>query len=209
MAGRRKPASEVPEPAQTTRMKEITKRINSGRAKIKKTREMLELEALENEARGLYKPEYSDQAMRLCLLGYTNEELAVFFEVSFATLNLWVAQVPALKAAVYAGREEADMDVVESMRDMAKDRIHTLRKQRVTKDGDVIEIEEQVLVPANFNAGQLWLTNRQRGRWKMAASKSEAEEPDEIVKSKIAKSQAQRIRESLAELEDRSDTAPE
>lgn len=36
-----------------------------------------------------YKPEYAEQARKLCLLGHTDAELASFFEVSEQTINAW------------------------------------------------------------------------------------------------------------------------
>ena len=36
-----------------------------------------------------YRIEYADQALKLCLLGATDKELAEFFSVSEQTLNKW------------------------------------------------------------------------------------------------------------------------
>lgn len=36
-----------------------------------------------------YKPEYAEQARKLCLLGHTDAELASFFDVSEQTINAW------------------------------------------------------------------------------------------------------------------------
>lgn len=41
-----------------------------------------------------YQEAYAEQARKLCLLGYTDAELADFFEVSEATINNWKLEYP-------------------------------------------------------------------------------------------------------------------
>lgn len=41
-----------------------------------------------------YRIEYADQALKLCLLGATDKELAEFFSVSEQTLNKWKKDYP-------------------------------------------------------------------------------------------------------------------
>lgn len=41
-----------------------------------------------------YRIEFSDQALKLCLLGATDKELAEFFSVSEQTLNKWKKDYP-------------------------------------------------------------------------------------------------------------------
>lgn len=202
MAGKRKSP-----PGEPTPMQKITQRVNTRRAKIKKTQEELDAENLANEARGLYKPEYAEQALKLCYLGHTNEELATFFDVSFKTINVWIAQVEAFGASVRAGREEADMDMVNALRKLGLGHMVELNEQRLTKDGDIVDLRKDVYVPPNFNAIQLWLVNRGGGKWKMASAPAEKNpEGDEPFKDKVAKTQARRIKDALAEIEDLSDT---
>lgn len=170
MAGRRKPPPGEPSP-----MKKVTERVNKGREQIARARKSIDPDLLNESDRAGYKPEYADQALRLCLLNYTNEDLAKFFEVSLPTVNRWIAEVPAFKAAVYAGREEADMEMVSALRRCGLGYTVQLKEEKVTKEGDVVEIQKDLHVPSNFNAIQLWLANRHRDRWKIptAAAKEE------------------------------------
>lgn len=204
MAGRRRSA-----PGEKSATTQRTERVNKGREKIARARSKIEPD-LPNEGPGKYDPAYADQAMKLCLLGYTNEQLAAYFEISYDKFQAWVREVPALKAAIRAGREEADMEVVNSLRQMALGKKVTVKKEKLTRDGNIVVVEEEVYVGANFNAAQLWLTNRHRDTWKIpTASGAGIPDPssDEVVQTKIAKSQAQRIREALAEAEAASATA--
>lgn len=41
-----------------------------------------------------YKEEYSDQVLKLCLLGATDKEIAEFFSVSEQTINSWKKKYP-------------------------------------------------------------------------------------------------------------------
>ena len=62
-----------------------------------------------------YKPEYAELAFRYALLGMTNEEMAVSFDVSGATLANWANEFPEFLDARARGRDEADGAVVASL----------------------------------------------------------------------------------------------
>lgn len=91
-----------------------------------------------------YKPEYDDIAHRLCLLGHTNAELAVSFEVHEATVERWMELNPSFYQAVIDGRERADGRVVQA-----------LYKRALGTDK----------IPPDTRACELWLRNRQRKKW--------------------------------------------
>lgn len=63
----------------------------------------------------LYLAEYDEQARKLCLLGATDEEMATFFDVTEATIQNWKRAHPSFFASIKAGREVADMNVVETL----------------------------------------------------------------------------------------------
>jgi len=42
-----------------------------------------------------YKPEYDAQALKLCRLGATDEQLADFFNTTFQTINNWKKAHPS------------------------------------------------------------------------------------------------------------------
>lgn len=171
MAGRRKTP-----PGEKTPMQKSTERVNKGREKISRARKKIDPSLPNESTRPSYKPEYAEQAMKLCLLNYTNEDLAQFFEVSLPTINNWIAEIPAFKASVMAGREEADMEVVGALKRLALGYEHPSEKIFYdAKTGQAVRVETVEKYAPNFNALQLWLCNRHKDRWKMA-SRAETEE---------------------------------
>lgn len=63
----------------------------------------------------LYKPGYDDQARKLCLIGYTNVELADFFGVNLDTIYEWKNLHPSFSEETCAGKIKADADVAEKL----------------------------------------------------------------------------------------------
>ena len=53
-----------------------------------------------------YRPEYAEDTRKLCLLGFTDAQLADFFDVSEATINNWklAHPDPSLPLRVWLGR---------------------------------------------------------------------------------------------------------
>ena len=51
-----------------------------------------------------YKSEYAEQAVKLCMLGMTDAEMASFFDVSESTLNLWKEAHPEFSESIKRGK---------------------------------------------------------------------------------------------------------
>ena len=62
----------------------------------------------------------------------------------------------------------------------------TLSKQKVTKDGDVIDYEEEVHYPPDVTAQIFWLSNRKRKDWKRDPANVEIRKKELELKQKIA-----------------------
>lgn len=62
-----------------------------------------------------YRPEYAEQARKLCLLGATNPEMAQFFGVATSTVSKWLDEIPEFSDALKSGRAGADMEVASSL----------------------------------------------------------------------------------------------
>ena len=58
-----------------------------------------------------YKPEFAEQAAKLCELGATDYELAKFFKVNTATIYRWRNSIPEFCKAVTCGKAMADARV--------------------------------------------------------------------------------------------------
>lgn len=61
-----------------------------------------------------FKPEYEEQAYKLCLLGATDEEMADFFGVTEKTINNWKRRKRFLQS-IKRGKIKADANVAESL----------------------------------------------------------------------------------------------
>jgi hypothetical protein len=62
-----------------------------------------------------FKPEYIEQAEKLCRLGATDEELADFFNVNRITIWRWAQRHDAFCNALKSGKEAADERVERSL----------------------------------------------------------------------------------------------
>jgi hypothetical protein len=72
--------------------------------------------AVEKKRRGkptLFRPEFTEQVEKLCRLGHTDKDLALFFHVSSSTIDNWKKQHPDFFAALHRGKLEADANVAE------------------------------------------------------------------------------------------------
>lgn len=112
-----------------------------------------------------YQDSYCDQAYRLCLLGYTDEELAKFFSVARSTLSAWKLDYPEFSDSIKNGREDADSRVAKSMFERAIGYSHPEEKVFLDK-GEIIVHKTVKHYPPDTQAGIFLLTNRQRSRFK-------------------------------------------
>lgn len=120
----------------------------------------------------LYKDEYANQVYKLCLLGMIDVEIADFFGIAESTLNNWKIEYPEFLESIRAGKDMADIEVVESTFKSTQDRQipteQAFKKKRVYWDanGNRCEVEEIEIVevmqavPANAQIQQFWLRNR-------------------------------------------------
>lgn len=107
----------------------------------------------------------ADKVYNLSLLGLKDSEIAQALDIAEETLNQWKRRYPAIAVSIKEGRESADSLVARRLFDRATGMKQTVSKAVATKTGvEVIEIEE-TLAP-DVRAQQIWLYNRQPGRWR-------------------------------------------
>lgn len=112
----------------------------------------------------LYRPQYAEQARKLCLLGFTDEELANFFGVCIATIYNWQRDHIDFLEAIRAGKVVADAEVADSLYRRATGEHITAEK--VVKNGECFEaIRFRQYIPGDPNAAYRWLLNRRRENW--------------------------------------------
>lgn len=112
-----------------------------------------------------YKPEYNEQARKLCLLGYTDVELADFFEVCEATIHNWKKDHDGFLESIKAGKEIADAEVAASLYERACGYSHDEDKV-FNHQGEPLIVKTRKHYPPDPTSAAIWLNNRQRARWK-------------------------------------------
>lgn len=128
-----------------------------------------------------YKPEYPEQARRLCLLTKArDEDLAAFFEVGKGTIIDWKRRKPQFREAVEAGKTVADTEVAHSLHRLAlgwegeeqvpiklkevKYDPNTGKKISETERVEIVKVFRRY--PANPASCIFWLSNRQSSHWR-------------------------------------------
>ncbi|MBH1909618.1 terminase [Serratia ureilytica] len=112
-----------------------------------------------------YQEAYAEQARKLCLLGYTDAELASFFEVSEATINNWKLEHPEFLESIKKGKAVADGDVASTLFNRAIG--YTAKEKREEKTADGFkEVDAEKHVPGDVTAMIFWLKNRQKDKWR-------------------------------------------
>lgn len=113
-----------------------------------------------------FKPEFIEQAAKLCKLGATDRDLADFFQVTISTLNLWKTQYPEFSESLKLGKAAADERVEQSLYHRAIGYSHEATKILMTKDGDVYREEYIERYPPDPVSCIFWLKNRRPDLWR-------------------------------------------
>lgn len=100
------------------------------------------------------------QVYKLSLLGMTVPRIAEVLCISEDTFYDWCRNYTAFAEAYLAGGEKADANVVDALYKIATG--FTRQKEVVTKDGEVITVEEYY--PPDVRAGKFWLGTRKGTR---------------------------------------------
>ena len=112
-----------------------------------------------------YKPEYAEQAKKLCALGATDAQLADFFEVAISTITLWKVRHEEFSASLSVPKEMADSRVEQSLYRRAMGYEHDEVDIRVV-NGEIVETPIRKYYPPDSTAMIFWLKNRQSDKWR-------------------------------------------
>ncbi len=120
-----------------------------------------------------YKPEYDEQAYRLCLLGSTDAQLGDAFGVVENTINNWKRDHPSFLGSIKNGKVTADANVAEALYKRATGYV-TIQEFAVFGDDDVRVVvrEETKSHPPDTAAAFIWLKNRSGWRDKQEVEHS-------------------------------------
>lgn len=114
--------------------------------------------------------------------GLTQKQIADNLGINVDTLIEYKKKYPDFSEALKKGKEVVDIEVENALLKKALGYTIMLRKQKVTKDGDVVDIEEEVHIPPDTTAQIFWLKNRRKQQWR---DKVEVEKGESIQKIEI------------------------
>ena len=113
-----------------------------------------------------YRIEYADQALKLCLLGATDKELAEFFSVSEQTLKKKKKDYPEFLESLKKGKNIADANVASRLYNRAIGYSCKATKF-ATSEGKITDSKEYIEhYPPDTTAAIFWLKNRQPEKWR-------------------------------------------
>ena len=98
--------------------------------------------------------------------GLTEEQIAKNININPATLYRWKIKESKICNALKKGKEVVDFEVENALLKKALGYTITLHKQKVTRDGDVVDTEEEMHVPPDTTAQIFWLKNRKVNKWR-------------------------------------------
>lgn len=135
-----------------------------------------------------YDEKYNEQARKLCLMGYTDKQLADFFDVAESTINKWKIDHEGFSESLKAGKEIADAEVTSSLFERAKGYSH-IETKVFNNQGEIIAYDVNKIYPPDPISIKYWLNNRQPLRWreKVEEENKEGENLAETISKLIDK----------------------
>ena len=112
----------------------------------------------------VYKKEYAELAYNYCLLGATDKELAVFFDVTEATINEWKRAKIEFFESIKRGKQFANAQVAHSLFKRATGYDAPDTDIKVVR-GKIVKTKLIKHYPPDPTSMIYWLNNRQRDKW--------------------------------------------
>jgi hypothetical protein len=114
-----------------------------------------------------YRPEFVEQAAKLCALAATDRELADFFGVTVTTLNRWKRDHPEFCASIKVAKAAADDRVERSLYERAVGYSYDSEKIFMPSGRKrPVRVQTTEHVPPEVTAQRFWLINRRRDHWR-------------------------------------------
>lgn len=130
-----------------------------------------------------FKPEFVEQAVKLCKIGATDAEVADFFHIDVRTLYRWKNESPKFCQALKSGKAAADERVERSLFARALGYEHPEIDIRVV-DKEIVQTPIVKHYPPDTTAAIFWLKNRKPADWR---DKQEIEHGGAVVITKITR----------------------
>lgn len=112
-----------------------------------------------------YKPEFAEEASRLCEEGATDQELADYFGIDIRTLYRWKNTETEFRHALKASKESSDDRVERSLFERACGYERNEMDVRVV-GGELVQTPIRKFYPPDTTAAIFWLKNRRPEQWR-------------------------------------------
>ena len=112
-----------------------------------------------------YKKEYNVQANKLCRKGFTDAEMADFFEVNVDTIHEWKKVHKSFSDALKDGKGYSDDKVVDALYNRALGYEFKETKEESGSDGSKTTVTTKQMA-ADTTAQIFWLKNRRPKEWR-------------------------------------------
>lgn len=136
-------------------------------------------------AKGKYEQWLTDEGLILlegwARDGLTDEQIAHNIGISRSTLNEWKNKYSDISDTLKRGKEIVDYEVENAL--LKKALGYTVKEQKLTKDGELIEIEREI--PPDTTAQIFWLKNRRPDKWRDKVENVNINEDDKELKINI------------------------
>lgn len=101
-----------------------------------------------------------------CRNGAIDVDVASNLNVAYSTFQKYKSEHKELREVLQVGKAEADIKVESALFRRAIGFKEKVVKGKLTKDGEVVNVEEEVFMPPDTIAAIFWLKNRKPKEWK-------------------------------------------
>ncbi len=98
--------------------------------------------------------------------GLTDKQIAKNMKVSRSTLSKYKREYSDISDTIKKNKDIIDYEVENALLKKALGYTETLKKQKVTKDGIIVDITEEMHITPDSTALIFWLKNRQPKKWR-------------------------------------------
>ena len=132
-----------------------------------------------------FRPDFIEQAEKLCKLGATDKEIADFFEVSEQTLNSWKHSQPGFLESLKKGKRFADAEVASKLFHRATGYDHPEVDIKVVA-GEIVQTPLVKHYAPDTTAAIFWLKNRRPDLWRDKVEQSHTGADGGPIRARIA-----------------------
>ena len=129
-----------------------------------------------------------------CRDGYSIDDIADCLGITSVTFRKWMARFPQIEEAMRAGKEAIDYKVESALLKSALGyKTKEVKTTTIMRFGKVVETQKEVLEKEqapNVQAITLWLTNRNKDKWKTPNSKNLLDEVEEDTSIQVTVTRA-------------------